>query len=245
MDGLDIRPLTADRLPDLAALFGLGGDPKRCWCSFFRVRNADIINGTAEENRSVLERSLEATAAEERAPGLVAYHDGIPIGWVSVGPRDDYPRLRHSRVLGPIDERPTWSIVCFVVARGHRGKGVAAALLDAAVSYAREHGATLVEGYPADPADETHLARIRLQGHAGDVRTCRVQRRGAATGEPGGAREAHRPPADPRQRLTSGVRRGSLAGERSPVDAPGGAHRARASTRRADAGPRRRQRRIT
>ncbi len=149
---IDILPLTPERMEDLAALFGLGGDPKRCWCSFFRVRNADIINGTAQENRAVLERSLAATATQQRAPGLVAYRDSVPIGWVSVGPRDDYPRLQHSRVLGPLDELPTWSIVCFVVARGHRRRGVAAALLDAAVAYAREHGATLVEGYPADPS---------------------------------------------------------------------------------------------
>ncbi len=28
---LDIQPLTPDRLPDLAALFEQGGDPKWCW----------------------------------------------------------------------------------------------------------------------------------------------------------------------------------------------------------------------
>jgi hypothetical protein len=28
---LDIRPLTADRFPDLAALFEEGGDRKWCW----------------------------------------------------------------------------------------------------------------------------------------------------------------------------------------------------------------------
>jgi GNAT superfamily N-acetyltransferase len=147
---LDIRPLTRDRLPDLAALFGQGGDPKWCWCSWYRVRSIDFSTATQAGNRRVLTGAVETTAAEGRNPGLVAYRDGEAVGWVSVGPRDDYERLQHSRVLGPVDDRPVWSIVCFVVARKARGEGIARALLDAAVDYAREHGATLLEAYPVE-----------------------------------------------------------------------------------------------
>lgn len=46
------------------------------------------------------------------------------------------------------DDTPVWSIVCFVVSRGERGKGVATALLAAAIAYARDHGATMLEAYP-------------------------------------------------------------------------------------------------
>ena len=147
---LDIRPLTRDRLPDLATLFGQGGDPKWCWCSWYRVRSIDFATATQAGNRRVLEGAVEATAMEDRSPGLVAYRHGEAVGWVSVGPRDDYDRLQHSRVLGPVDDRPVWSIVCFVVARKARGEGIARALLDAAVDYAREHGATLLEAYPVE-----------------------------------------------------------------------------------------------
>jgi GNAT superfamily N-acetyltransferase len=57
--------------------------------------------------------------------------------------------------LYPVDERPVWSIVCFVVGRTARGQGVAAALLDAAIDYATANGATMLEGYPVDvPAGE-------------------------------------------------------------------------------------------
>jgi GNAT superfamily N-acetyltransferase len=148
--GLAILPLTPELLPDLAGLFGQGGDPKWCWCSFYRVRGVDFRTATAKGNRAVLERATVATAAHGRAPGLIAYRDGEAIGWVSLGPRDDYERLQHSKVLAPIDDRPVWSIVCFVVARHARGQGVARALLDAAIVYARDHGATLLEAYPAD-----------------------------------------------------------------------------------------------
>lgn len=150
MPDLEIVPLTRERLPDLATLFDQGGDPKWCWCAWYRVRNVDFRTGTAASNRAVLEGAVDTTAAEGRSPGLVAYLDGRAVGWVSVGPRDDYARLQHSRVLAPVDDRPAWSIVCFVVSRSVRGQGVATQLLDAAVAYAAAHGATLVEAYPVE-----------------------------------------------------------------------------------------------
>ncbi|HEX7171433.1 MAG TPA: GNAT family N-acetyltransferase [Candidatus Limnocylindria bacterium] len=171
--GLEILPLTRERLPHLAVLFGQGGDPKWCWCASFRVRSIDFTNADVAANRQVLEGAVETTAAERRAPGLIAYRDGAAIGWVSVGPRDDYERLKHSRVLAPVDERPTWSIVCFVVARTARRQGVAEALLDAAVRYAAEHGATLVEGYPVDtgggriPSANAYMGTLGMYRRAG------------------------------------------------------------------------------
>ena len=144
---LEIVPLTPARVADLATLFDQGGDPKWCWCSYFRVRGRDWTNSTAADNRELL-----AAAARRRhhAPGLVAYDEGTVVGWVSLGPRDDYERLAYSRVLAPVDEVPVWSIVCFVVGRKSRGKGVAGELLAGAVDYARDHGATMLEAYPVD-----------------------------------------------------------------------------------------------
>ena len=173
MSELEFHPLTPDRLTDLANLFGQGGDPKWCWCSFFRVRNADFANATPATNRQVLERAVDSTAADGRNPGLIAYRDGEPIGWVSLGPRDDYERLKHSKVLAPIDDKPVWSIVCFVVARSARKQGVAQALLDAAVDYAREHGATLLEAYPVEtdgarvPAAHAYKGTVGMFARAG------------------------------------------------------------------------------
>lgn len=148
-DDLRIEPLTLDRFPDLAALFELGGDPKWCWCMSFRVRGRDWTNSTPAENRA----GLSALADRDPAAGLLAYRDGAAIGWVSLAPREDYERLTASRVLAPVDDTPVWSIVCFVVARGARGTGVATRLLEAAIAYARDHGATTLEAYPVDVAD--------------------------------------------------------------------------------------------
>ena len=153
MDGeLEIKPLTPRSLPDLAALFGQGGDPKWCWCAYFRVRGMDWSNSTAAANRAVLEGAARAGATRGRAPGLVAFRDGEAVGWVGMSPREDYERLEHSTLLARVDAKPVWSIVCFVVGRRARGQGVAAALLAAAVDYARDHGATMLEAYPVDTA---------------------------------------------------------------------------------------------
>jgi GNAT superfamily N-acetyltransferase len=155
---LDIQPLTPERIPDLATLFEQGGDPKFCWCAYFRIRGFDFSGGSKTRHRGVLEQAADDTAAEGRAPGLVAYADGDVVGWVSVGPREDYERLMHSKVLAPVDEVPVWSIVCFVVGRRSRGQGVARALLDAAVSYARDHGAAILEAYPVDVPEGARIS---------------------------------------------------------------------------------------
>jgi GNAT superfamily N-acetyltransferase len=141
-----IHPLTTDRWDDLAVLFQEGGDPKWCWCQFYRERGLDWSNSTAETNRERL-RSL---ATDGPAPGLVAYLDGRAVGWVSLAPRPAFDRLTHSKVLAPVDEKPVWSIVCFVVSRSTRGRGIAKALLDGAIAWARTQGATILEAYPSD-----------------------------------------------------------------------------------------------
>ena len=143
---LEIHPLTPNRVEDLAALFAEGGDPKSCWCAFWRVRGSGWNDWTAARNRPV----VEGLASRDPAPGLVAYAEGRVVGWVSLGPREDFERLERSKVLARVDDRPVWSIVCFVVSRSVRGRGVAHALLAAAVGYARDHGATMLEAYPVD-----------------------------------------------------------------------------------------------
>lgn len=150
--GLEIRPLTRETWSALAALFQEGGDPKWCWCAFWRTRGSGADRAHADANRALLRRLV---GREDLAPGLVALRDGRAVGWVSLGPREEFVRLEHSKVLARVDDRPAWSIVCFVVSRRERGRGVAAEMLRAAVEYAREHGATLVEAYPVETAGRT------------------------------------------------------------------------------------------
>jgi len=111
---------------------------------WYRIRGLDWTNSTPAQNRQGLER----LSHNELAPGLVGYHDGHAIGWVSLAPRTDYGRLNAAKLLAPVDDKPVWSIVCFVVSRRARGTGVATALLEAAIAFAAAHGATTLEAYP-------------------------------------------------------------------------------------------------
>jgi GNAT superfamily N-acetyltransferase len=188
---LDIKPLTPERLPDLASLFEQGGDPKYCWCAYFRIRGFDFSKGSKARHRSVMETAARSGAQEGRAPGLVAYQDGNAVGWVSVGPREDYERLAHSRVLASVDDKPVWSIVCFVVGRRSRGQGIANALLDAAIDYARDHGATRLEAYPVETpdakrigSDEVYKGTLSMFERAGFKVVARRATPGAATTRP-------------------------------------------------------------
>jgi GNAT superfamily N-acetyltransferase len=147
-----VEPLTTERFGDLAALFNEGGDPKWCWCMWFRKPNATWSDAKPADNRA----DLEQLAAAALAPGLVAYRDDLCAGWVSLAPRGDYARLAKAKVLAPVDDKPVWSIVCFVVSRHARGTGVANALLDGAIEFAKAHGATILEAYPV-AAERGHV----------------------------------------------------------------------------------------
>ena len=153
MTEISIKPLTPERFTDLAELFEQGGDPKWCWCAYYRIRGIDFSKSGKSRHRAVLETAVVDNAAEGRAPGIVAYAGDEVVGWISIGPRSDYERLAYSKVLAPVDETPVWSIVCFVVGRRARGQRIARALLAAGVAYAREHGATTLEAYPVEVPD--------------------------------------------------------------------------------------------
>ena len=72
------------------------------------------------------------------------------MGWVSLGPRQDYIRLERSRVMKPVDDQPVWSIICFVVPSAYRHQGVAHALLAGAITFVRKRGVGTLEAYPVD-----------------------------------------------------------------------------------------------
>ena len=139
-----IEPLTTSTWEALAELFREGGDPRWCWCQHWRLRSKDMAAAKVAELRARLQ--AQATSAEP--PGLVAFDGDRAVGWVSLGPRTGFERIVRSRVIPKVDELPVWSVVCFAVSASARGRGVARALLDAAVAFAAERGAAALEAYP-------------------------------------------------------------------------------------------------
>ncbi len=146
------------RWEDVATVMGRRGGAAFCWCQFFRLRGRQWSDSTPETNREALREQVCEGAAP---PGLVAYLDGEPVGWCGVAPKRDYPRVVASKITGPDLDR-VWAVTCFVVRVGYRRRGIARALVSAAVEFARQEGAAVVEGYPVDPARRTSVSADEL-----------------------------------------------------------------------------------
>jgi GNAT superfamily N-acetyltransferase len=159
----DIGPVTAESWPALVELFerrGPRGGHRNvpaygCWCMYWRDRTL--------EHGEPKKRALERLVRAGREPGLLAVDGGDPLGWVSVAPRTEYGALLSSPQYRPReDDAGVWSIVCFVVDRPARRRGVAGALLDAAVAHACEHGAAAVEAYPHRSSSSDYMGSLAL-----------------------------------------------------------------------------------
>jgi GNAT superfamily N-acetyltransferase len=153
---LNVLPATSDRWPDVEAIFGARGCSvaRGCWCMFYRRSGtgySSLGGSRAKANRA----ALKALVDTGNPPGLIAYRGKDPVGWISLAPREEFAKLARSPVMKPVDDEPVWSITCFVVPSLHRGQGVARALLDGAIAYARKRGATLIEAYPVDRSERS------------------------------------------------------------------------------------------
>jgi GNAT superfamily N-acetyltransferase len=151
---VDIHPLTPERLGDLAHLFGGNGITTGCWCMWFLLTSREFDAGWGALNRSRFEAYARAATVP---PGLLAYRDadayrdGEPVGWCATGPRARFGRSLRSPLLrgrDPAEDDDVWLVACLFVGRDARREGVTAALVDAAVGLAHEHGATAVEAVP-------------------------------------------------------------------------------------------------
>lgn len=144
MSRITIHPATPERWEDLARLFGPRGACAGCWCMWWRLPPAEWKRGKGDGNRRALLRLVQSG----HPPGLIAYDGELPVGWLALAPREDYPRLASSRSLRPLDDTPVWSVTCFFVEKSHRKRGLTVRLLRAAAEHARRRGARMLEGYP-------------------------------------------------------------------------------------------------
>ena len=143
------KPVTALEWADMQALFAQDHEYRGCWCMYWRIKRSEFDRQYGQGNKQAMERIIHSG----RVPGILAYLGGQPIGWCSVAPREHFAVLDRSRTLKRVDEQPVWSIVCFFVARPYRGQGLSRALIGAAIDYARQNGARIVEAYPLIPEE--------------------------------------------------------------------------------------------
>jgi GNAT superfamily N-acetyltransferase len=171
---LVVRPLTLARWGDLETIFNAKGCSvaRGCWCMYYRVSGKGPLTRPGESRRPSSKEALKVLAARDPPPGLIGYRGKTPVGWVSLGPREDFAKLARSPVMRPVDDRPVWSVICFVVPSEYRKQGVARALLAGAVEYARKKGVRLLEAYPIDKdapsaADASWFGSSRMFSEAG------------------------------------------------------------------------------
>lgn len=145
---LTFHPLTPALMDHFAVVlrgnFGAG-----CWCMYPRMGDAEMRALPGEGSLSRRRRAaMTRLAAADPAPGLLAYAGAEPAGWIAVAPRPGLRRVSRSRATPPVDDVAVWVIPCITVRRTMRGRGIALALIAAAVEYAAAHGAPAIEAYP-------------------------------------------------------------------------------------------------
>lgn len=146
-DDVVTRSVDASTWQAITTVFGTKGDPAGCWCQWFKLSRAEWDTAEPHQARELLRRQTE-----QGSPGVLAWIGDEPVGWTAVEPFSAYPNLGRSPITRRTADDPAdpWAVTCFVVRVEHRRKGVARALLQGALQHAREHGATVIEGYPVD-----------------------------------------------------------------------------------------------
>lgn len=153
----EVRPLSFALWPALEELFGPQGACYGCWCTYFRLPPARRRVGTRETNRAHLMNRVEAGPP----PGLIAFDDDVPVGWMQIGPRADVPEWNNPRrVSAPLDgeavaDPANWAISCFFVRSKARGRGLSHRLVAAGIRFARENGARVLDACPIDEAKQS------------------------------------------------------------------------------------------
>lgn len=167
---ITIRPLTPALLPDFLRFFdgpAFADNPRwaSCYCQCFYEDHRVVTWSarTAAQNRALAGERTAGGAMQ----GQLAYLDGEPVGWCNAAPRT----LLHALDDEPVpDAHEVGSIVCFLVAPDHRGRGIARRLLDAACDALRAQGLRTAEAYPrSGPASaaENHFGPLAMYLAAG------------------------------------------------------------------------------
>ena len=145
---LQTRELTPELWPALEQLFGPNGACGGCWCMYWRIpkgeRYQDVQGPQAK-------RRFKALVESGEAKGVLAFVEGVPVGWATFGPRRSFPRLDRAPSLKCDDADAVASVPCFFIHKDWRGQGVATALLSAVEAALRREGHRTLEAYPVKP----------------------------------------------------------------------------------------------
>ncbi len=148
---LKFEPLGRKNWDKFVELFGEKGACANCWCMYYRLSKAEFDRGKVG---AVNKKRMNQIVWAGKPTGLLAVYRGKAVAWLALAPREDFVRLKKSRVHKPIDDKPVWSIPCFFIDKNFRRKGLSVALLKGAVAYAKKKKIGILEAYPVIPTQK-------------------------------------------------------------------------------------------
>ena len=128
----------------------------KCYCHFYHVPKAIAWNRLGgDANRTAMAARIEAAEMD----GFLAYAGGDVVGWLNAQPYSKLPHcIARMGIPAPRVEAPqeaAAAIVCFVVAPKWRRRGVARALLAAALASFEARGIRVVDAFPFRRGEST------------------------------------------------------------------------------------------
>lgn len=154
MSGVEVAPAAPHHAEGLAALFERNDSPCFCrWWHFQGDKNGwedRCANAPGASRRELRERLLQRS---DEARGLVALGDEQVVGWMKLAPASAMQKLYNQRLYRGLPcfeggRDGVFAIGCFLVDQPWRRRGVARALVDAAVALAPGWGARAIEAFP-------------------------------------------------------------------------------------------------
>ena len=170
---IEVHDVTGDRVADYQSFFDHDAfrdfpNWQSCYCMETHRRQGDDewAARTADDNR----RDMSEMISRGQVTALLAYAGGKPVGWCNYGETTRLSGVMTKLGLSAPDQEGVGSVACFVIASPYRGHGVAAKLLDAAITRLRDRGLRAVEGYPhrgADSAQTNYRGPLSMYLRAG------------------------------------------------------------------------------
>ena len=93
-----VVPAAPEHLEDVITI--LGANEQSCLCQYWRMSSGDYSRSTQPTRVAALRAQLAGTPA----PGMLAYVDAEPTGWLGFGPRNRVERLVRSRTIPKVDD---------------------------------------------------------------------------------------------------------------------------------------------
>jgi len=149
---LSVHPLTPNNWSDFEVLFGEKGACGGCWCMWYRLKRSKYESTKGSKNRSMMKKIVDSGII----PGILAFDGSKPVGWCSLGPREEYTVLSRSRILKPVDNKKVWSIVCIFINKEYRKKGLTEFIIKSALDFTKLNNVKILEAYPIDTENKNY-----------------------------------------------------------------------------------------